>query len=37
VDRLAKGGWADAELGEQAVLRRQHIAFLDPARQDVVA
>ena len=35
VDRLAQRGRAHAELGEQALLRRQHIAFLEPARQDV--
>jgi hypothetical protein len=35
VDRFAQRRWAHPELGEQALLRRQHVAFLEPARQDV--
>ena len=35
VDRFPQRGRAHAELGEQTFLRRQHIAFLEPSRQDV--
>ena len=36
VDRLAQRGRAHPELVEQGLLRRQHVAFLEAAGQDVV-